>query len=60
MALDPTFPNILVSEPEKDRIGIYEADSFTFKSWFSVKGHRHASPRNVVFIGTDKPMFTLL
>ncbi|XP_023326264.1 uncharacterized protein LOC111699762 [Eurytemora carolleeae] len=50
-AFDSTRSLLFISEPKRNRIGIYDANTFVFKSWLTCPDYTLRNPRNIVVAG---------
>jgi len=50
MAVEPSRQNLFISEPTKDRIGIYDVSNLSFKCWFHIPTIR---PKQIVCVDAD-------
>ena len=48
---DSTRSLLFISEPKRNRIGIFDANTYLFKSWLSCPHYTLRNPRNIVVAG---------
>ena len=42
-AFEPTKSLLFILEPKRNRIGVFDANTYVFKSWFSCHGHTYGN-----------------